>query len=90
MKYHGTCDNCGKVWTDDEPLKPCSCCLFRSKDCQKSAWRSHHKAICDPEIGEEALGLRWGWMASRKMWQNHKLDNSLDQYWIPSAGWTCV
>ncbi len=78
MKYLGTCDNCSKVWTDDEPLKPCSCCLFRaycSKDCQKSAWRSHHKAIRDPEIGEEALGLRRGWMAARQCGKSTSLSH---------------
>ncbi len=77
LAYYETCDNCGTPNTEDHPLKPCSRCRFRAyctKECQKIAWRAHHKAVCTTELGEQARILKNCWLKSRGIWQQHMLE----------------
>ncbi len=77
LSYYKTCDNCGTPNTEDNPLKPCSRCRFRAyctKECQKIAWRAHHKAVCTDELGEQARILKNCWLKSRGIWQQHMLE----------------
>ena len=77
QKYHQSCDNCGKVATKEQPLKPCARCLacaYCGKECQTSAWKAKHKAECSKEIGEQVRAAKESWSSAREIWLKHKTE----------------
>ena len=74
-ELYGECHNCGKVATEDQPLKPCAQCLSRaycSRECQRIAWKSGHKKECDKDFGEKLRRMRESWNACREVWLEHQ------------------
>ncbi len=75
INQYKVCPNCGKLGTEESPLKPCSQCLacaYCSRECQRKDWRENHKHKCDKNLGEKIRSAREAWNTCRKVWVEHK------------------
>ncbi len=69
------CDSCGKPNTEELTLRPCAQCLstaYCCRQCQREAWKSKHKPICDKDTGVKIKRARETWNLAREVWLEHK------------------